>query len=149
MTRLIRTNSSHPDFIQLVEKLDAYLAVVDGDDHDFYDQYNSIEGLKYVVLIYSDNQPAGCGAIKPFDSEAVEVKRMYVEPEYRGKGLASEILTELETWATELGFTGCVLETGKRQTEAIHFYKKSGYKLIPNYGQYEGVENSLCFKKTL
>ncbi len=52
-------------------------------------------------------------------------------------------------WASELGYTSCVLETGKRQPEAIALYTKNGYKIIPNYEQYEGVENSVCFRKII
>ena len=74
---------------------------------------------------------------------------MYTLPESRGKGIATRILTELEIWASELSFKKCVLETGKRQPEAIVLYKKNSYKQIKNYGQYVGIENSLCFEKEL
>jgi GNAT superfamily N-acetyltransferase len=74
---------------------------------------------------------------------------MFVSPGSRNKGIASKILSELENWASELSYTKCVLETGKRQPEAVGLYKKNGYKLIPNYGQYTGVENSVCFEKEL
>jgi len=74
---------------------------------------------------------------------------MYTLPDSRGKGVASLILAELERWAAELSYGKCVLETGKRQPEAIGLYKKRGYQLIPNYGQYTGVENSVCFEKVL
>jgi len=79
----------------------------------------------------------------------MEVKRMFTLPESRGQGLATTVLGELETWAAELGFERCVLETGKRQPEAIAFYKKHGYEIIPNYGQYAGIDNSVCFEKII
>jgi putative acetyltransferase len=149
MIELIRTNSENPDFIKLVKLLDAELAIVDREDHSFYSQFNKIDSIKHVVVAYENKKPAGCGAIKEYDKETMEVKRMYVPPESRKKGIASKILSELETWAAELSFTRCILETGKRQPKAIGLYKKSGYKLIPNYGQYAGVENSVCFIKEL
>jgi putative acetyltransferase len=149
MIELIRTNSENPEFISLVKLLDAELAIVDGKDHSFYSQFNKIDKIKHVVVAYENKKPAGCGAIKEYDTKTMEVKRMYVPPERRKKGIASKILNELEIWATELFFTRCILETGKRQPEAIGLYKKSGYKLIPNYGQYAGVENSVCFVKEL
>jgi len=74
---------------------------------------------------------------------------MYTLPGSRGKGIASQVLAELERWAAELSYEKCLLETGKRQPEAIALYKKRGYRLIPNYGQYAGVENSVCFEKIL
>jgi putative acetyltransferase len=63
--------------------------------------------------------------------------------------MASKILKELENWAKELGYSRCVLETGLRQTSAVLLYQKLAYIQIPNYGQYIGVENSVCFEKCL
>jgi putative acetyltransferase len=79
----------------------------------------------------------------------IEVKRMYVSPTSRKMGIASSILSELENWAHELSYTKSILETGTMQKAAIGLYLKSGYKVIPNYGQYAGVENSICFEKKL
>ena len=149
MLKLIRTNSNNKDFVNLVKKLDDYLTIVDGDEHDFYNQYNNIDVLKHVVIAYSNNIAVGCGAFKVFDNASVEIKRMYTNPENRGEGIASKILKELETWSSELGYKWCILETGKRQVEAVEFYKKNNYATIANFGPYKNVENSLCFKKDL
>jgi putative acetyltransferase len=149
MIQLIRTDSGNKDFIELVRALDADLAKRDGDDHPFYAQFNKIDAIKYAVVAYEDERPVGCGAIKEFSADTVEVKRMYVIPQKRGKGFAAKILAALENWAAELSYVKCILETGKKQPEAIHLYKKNGYSPIPNYGQYANVENSLCFEKKL
>lgn len=149
MIELIRTDSSNPDFIELVKHLDAYLAEKDGDAHSFYDQFNKVTAIKHVVVAYDNGKPVGCGAIKEYAPDTMEVKRMYTTPESRGKRVATQILTELETWATELSCTKCILETGKRQTEAIGLYQKNQYQIIPNYGQYAGVEDSVCFEKEI
>lgn len=149
MHQIVRTTSAHPDFITLVQQLDAYLAKMDGDEHAFYAQFNKIAALNNVVLVMKDAKPVGCGAIKPIDANSMEVKRMFTLPEYRGQGIAGQVLTTLENWALELGYKRCVLETGLRQVEAVGFYQKMGYAKIPNYGQYIGVENSVCFEKLL
>lgn len=149
MTSIVRTTSENRDLIALVSALDQDLANRDGDEHAFYQQFNSIAALQNTVVAYSDKKPIGCGAIKEFDADAMEVKRMYVMPEFRGKGIASRLLHELEQWAVELGYSNCVLETGKRQPEAIALYTKNGYARISNYGQYIGVKNSVCFRKEL
>jgi putative acetyltransferase len=149
MIRLKRTDSVDHDFVELVKSLDSELAMIDMEDHPFYSQFNRIDKIRHVVVAYVNGIPAGCGAIKEFAGDAMEIKRMYVSPENRKKGIASKILNELEVWAKDLSCTKCVLETGKRQPEAIGLYMKSGYKIIPNYGQYAGVENSLCFEKEL
>ena len=149
MIQIIRTDSDNSDFTELVKQLDADLAVRDGDEHAFYSQFNKIDKIKFALVAYENDKPLGCGAIKPFDTAAMEVKRMYVAPESRGKGIAVKILSELEKWAAEMSCTKCVLETGKNQPEAIRLYGKSGYHPIPNYGQYAGIENSICFEKAL
>ncbi len=149
MIKTIRTDSDNPDFRKLVALLDKELAIVDGKDHTFYSQFNKIDKIRHVVLAYENEIAAGCGAIKEYEPETMEVKRMYVVPGSRKRGIASKVLSELESWTKELTYRKCILETGKRQPEAIGLYKKCGYTRIPNYGQYSGVENSVCFLKEL
>ena len=144
-----RKNSDDFDFQILVKELDAELRILDGTEHGFYAQYNKIDAIKYVVVAYDDETPVACGAIKEYEPGTMEIKRMYAVPHKRGKGIATIVLNELENWANELNCKKCVLETGKRQPDAIRLYTKNGYLPIPNYGQYEGVENSVCFGKGL
>lgn len=146
---LVRTDSNNTDFRQLIVLLDKDLAVRDGDDHAFYSQFNKVDAIKEVVVGYYNDTPVACGAIKPFSDSAVEIKRMFVHPDYRKQGIAAKVLSELERWAKLLGFSECVLETGKKQPEAIALYQKVGYRITENYGQYIGVDNSVCMKKTL
>jgi len=147
MNGIVRTDNSNLHFQQLVALLDTDLAKRDGEDNAFYTQFNGINILQHCVVYYKNNIPLGCGALKQFNETAMEVKRMYVLPETRGKGIASLLLKDLEKWVMELGFSHCVLETGLRQPEAISLYKKNGYTVIPNYPPYEGINNSVCFKK--
>jgi putative acetyltransferase len=149
MINLIRTSSENADFRILVKLLDAELAIADGEEHLFYSQFNKLDKIKYVVVAFEKEKAMGCGALKEYDKNSMEIKRMYVSNSARGRGIATRILTELEKWACELSFGKCILETGKKQPEAIGLYKKNGYKRIPNYGQYKGIENSLCFEKVL
>ena len=149
MINLIRTNSDNSDFRELVALLDQDLQIRDGDEHSFYAQFNKVDKIRHVVVAYEDGEAAGCGAIKEYAEGVTEIKRMFVRAERRGRGIAGKILAELETWAKELNFSECVLETGLKQPEAIALYQKSGYKTIPNYGQYAGVENSICMKKLI
>lgn len=149
MLRLVRTTSENPDFRTLVQLLDRELATRDGAEATFYAQYNKIDLIRHAVVAYQNEEPVGCGAFKEFERSAVEVKRMFVQPTHRQQGVAQAVLAELERWASELGYASCVLETGKRQPEAIALYQRSGYALIPNYGQYVGVENSVCMRKAL
>ncbi|MEO8770750.1 MAG: GNAT family N-acetyltransferase [Ferruginibacter sp.] len=149
MTIFNRTTSDDNGFRELVALLDKDLAIRDGDEHGFYAQFNKIDTIKNVIICYIDNKPIGCGAFKPYDEKKVEIKRMFVHPEYRGHGIGLNILKELELWAAELNYPACILETGKKQPEAIRLYEKAGYNIIKNYGQYENVENSVCMMKTI
>ena len=149
MFKLIRTDSADRDFIALVRSLDADLASRDGADHPFYAQFNRIDHIRHAVVAYEDDQAVGCGAIKEYAPGVMELKRMYTRPQQRGRGIAGRVLAELEAWASEMSCERCILETGRKQPEAIALYKKRGYRLIPNYGQYAGIENSVCFEKLL
>lgn len=147
--RLSRTDSSDQNFLSLVELLDADLALRDGEDHAFYSQYNGVDQIRYAVVLYEGEKAIACGAIKKLFKDAMEVKRMYVIPGKRGSGIATVVLKELEKWAMELKMNRLILETGKRQPEAIGLYQKNGYSRIDNFGPYVGVENSVCFEKKL
>jgi putative acetyltransferase len=114
MISIQRTDSKNRNFIELVAKLDADLGERDGEKHAFYHRFNNISTLNHTVVLFMDEKPVGCGALKAFDSKSIEVKRMYTLPEARGNGLATKILKELELWVTELGNKKCILETGKR-----------------------------------
>ncbi len=149
MIKIARTDSDNKDFIALVRNLDADLAERDGAEHAYYDQFNKVAAIKHAVVVYENNIAIACGAIKEFSQNTMEIKRMYTQPASRGKGFAGKVLSELEKWAAELSYTKCILETGKKQPEAIALYKKNGYKIIPNYGQYAGIENSVCFEKEI
>jgi putative acetyltransferase len=149
MLTLHRTDKTNTDFQHLVKLLDADLAVRDGEDHAFYAPFNTSVNLQGVVVAHENNQPVGCGAFKTFGESQVEIKRMYVLPDFRGRGVAMEILTHLEMWAREQGYTSTVLETGQKQPEAIRLYQKAGYHIIPNFGPYVNVKNSVCMEKQL
>ncbi len=132
----------------LVSMLDHELQLRDGDDHPFYAQFNTLSNIKHVIVAYLDNHAVGCGAFRPYDAQSVEIKRMFVHPDHRGRGIATMILDTLERWAKEAGFHASILETGFNQPEAIALYTKAGYSVIPNYGPYENVATSVCMRKS-
>lgn len=149
MIEIKRTSSSEIDFQHLVSELDGELSTRNGETNEFFAQYNKIDQIKNVIIATIDNKPVGCGAIKAYDSDTMEIKRMFVPIEMRGKGIAVHILKNLEKWAKEMNYSKCILETGNKMLEAIRLYEKSNYKVVPNYGQYNGIEDSICFEKHL
>jgi GNAT superfamily N-acetyltransferase len=149
MIKLIRCNSVNKDFRDLVILLDEDLNSRYGILQAQYKKFNKIEANETVMVAYQDKIPVGCGCFKKFDTSSVEIKRMFVKKENRGKGIAKRILTELERWAEENGNKTTFLETGIKQHEAISFYTNFGYKRIENFGQYIGNTNSICMSKVL
>jgi putative acetyltransferase len=146
---LKRTSNSDADFKSLISQLDKYLSIVNGEQDAFYAPNNVLDALDTAVIAYYNGKPVGCGCFKKFDKQSVEIKRMYVDPELRGRGIASTVLNELEKWAKESGFEYTVLETGLKLDDANALYRKQGYEVIENYGQYAGIKSSVCMKKTL
>ncbi len=144
-----KTNSDDKDFQALVKELDLELKVRDGTDHEFYAPMNKTDKIKHALVAYNIEEPVGCGALREYDPGVMEIKRMFVPVARRGQGIASAILSALETWCAELECKKCILETGKKEPEAIQLYKKNNYNIISNYGPYQNVENSVCFEKVL
>ena len=99
------------------------------------------------LLAELDGEAVGCGGVRVLGPGVAEIKRMYVVPEARGKGVGRALLAGLEGAATELGCTALRLETGLRQPEAIGLYEASGYRQIPRYGRWADSPLSVCFEK--
>jgi putative acetyltransferase len=149
MITLKRTNSGDENFRELVKELDRDLKIRDGEEHSFFAQFNKIDTINHVVVAYDGNEAVGCGAFKEYSDNTMEIKRMFVPLQKRGQGIASLVLQELEKWCGELKVKKCILETGEKQPEALKLYKKNNYRIIPNFGQYAGVESSVCFEKEI
>jgi hypothetical protein len=142
-----RTNSSDPDFQLLVTALDNELWNELLEDQGTYDQYNKVPDIKTAVVVYVNEKPAAIGCFKIYDDNTVEIKRMFVVKEQRGRGLSSIVLKELENWAEEAGFQQAILETSIHFIPARSLYTKAGYITIPNYDQYAQLAESVCMKK--
>ena len=146
MLEIRRTNSDNSDFYQLTQQLDITLCEIYSTKIEDYEEYNRIADLETVVLAYLDGEPVGSGCFKKFNTDSIEIKRMYVVPEHRKKGIASRILYEMETWAIELNYTYAMLETGNKQPEAIELYQNLGYTITDNYIK---TDHSVCMIKSL
>ncbi len=149
MVILKRCDSSNEDFLALTLALDADLTARNGQGQQAYDGYNRIAGLSTVLLATVQGRAVGCGCFKAFAPDTAELKRIFVLPHYRGRGIARQLVRGLEEWAGEQGFRTIILETGLLQQEAIRLYESCGYRRCENYGQYAGMPDSVCFTKAL
>ena len=149
MIEVLRTDSHDPRFRALVAELDADLWRRYGNLQAAYAPHNLIETLATVIVALDGGRPVGCGCFKPFGAGTVELKRMYVAPDARGRGIAGQVVAALEQWARELGFTAIALETGTKQHEAIALYTKLGFAPIDRFGPYVDLPLSVCMRKSL
>jgi GNAT superfamily N-acetyltransferase len=143
------TPAGSADATLLIAGLDADLNArypgeeVNGIDADEFEAHGGT-----FVVGYLNDVPVACGALRPFE-DAIEVKRMFVAPDQRGRGLARQLLKFLEDVARKRGFTRAILETGSGQPEAIALYEATGWKRIANFGKYVDNDWSVCFEKNL
>lgn len=144
-----RTTTSDADFNLLVGRLDHELWVELEEDQSTYDQYNKVPDIPTAIIIYDKKTPIAIGCYKKHNESTVEIKRMYVDKAYRGKGISKLVLYELEQWAVENKFQYAILETSIYFNVAQNLYSQAGYIVIPNYDQYEGLEESVCMRKEL
>lgn len=144
-----RTTTDDPDFRELVTALDHELWNELKEDQATYDQFNQVPAIKTALVLYEKGAPVACGCFKPFDPVTIEVKRMFVRKEHRGKGHSKTVLKALENWAAGLGYRFAVLETSIHFATARNLYLSNGYEVIPNYPPYVGLTESVCFKKAL
>jgi putative acetyltransferase len=137
---------------RLIAALDAHLAGRYSADQRFGPNLRPEQlapGLGTFVIARADGRAVGCGALRRLDDTSAELKRMYVEPELRGRGIAKEVLDHLEAVARAMGISRLVLETGIYQAEAIGLYRRVGFRPVRCWGEYEGVLTSVCFEKSL
>lgn len=149
--RFVYTDGSSLDFMELCHELDDFLnELVGGEENRAeYILYNQLDDIHNVIVAYDDDIPVGSVSFKKYDDECAEVKRVFVKEEYRNKGIANELMELLENTAREQGYRYLILESGAPLVAAMALYRKIGYKVIPNYGQYREMPNSICMKKEL
>ncbi len=146
--KVFYTSTIDPNFLKLEQLLDAELHLEFPNQMDQYAPHNKFKQPIKAILFLDNEAPIACGAIKEV-TDHVEIKRMFVHPDYRGKGLSRKMLYELEHWAQELHYKYAILETGKKLKKAVNLYQSSGYQSIPNYGPYTNLASSICMKKGL
>lgn len=146
---IVQTGNTHPDFKKLTRLLDSELNARYGKLQGQYDVHNKIVPIPTAFVMLAEKTPVGCGCFKVLDETIIEIKRMFVKKEYRGRGFSKQLLATLETRAREAGYTIARLETGKGQPEAIGLYQACGYERIDNFGPYKAMENSVCFEKQI
>jgi putative acetyltransferase len=141
-----------PDARRLVAALDAGLAELYTPEQRFGPNLKAEhlhEGRGKFLVARDGGRAVGCGAIRLLDEASAEVKRMFVEPDQRGRGVGWAVLTKLEDASRQLGVKRLVLETGVHQQAAINLYRRAGFVQIDCWGEYTTSPTSVCFEKSL
>jgi GNAT superfamily N-acetyltransferase len=164
--KFVRTDGKNPDFIENCRLLDMDLDRRVGKKikREKYRQYNQLDEIYEAIVVY-DCQPVdsqqvdrqqtgvckavGGGALRRYDDKNIELKRVFVHQDYQGQGVGSRLVSLLIEWAAELGYQRIILETGELLAESCAVYKKLGFEVIPNYGPYVNMPESLCMAKKL
>ena len=145
----IRTDGKNKDFIENCRLLDMDLDRRVGKEikRDKYTQFNQLDEINEAIVVYEGNKAIGGGAIRRYNDETVELKRVFIHTEYQGQGIGSKLVSLLIEWSIELGYKRMILETGELLAESCAVYRKLGFKVIPNYGPYVNMPESLCMDK--
>lgn len=146
-----RTNGRDKDFVENCRLLDMDLDRRVGKEiqRDKYNKYNQLDEIQEAIVVYADKESVGGGALRKYNDEAVELKRIFVHTEYQGQGIGTNLVAMLIEWAEELGYKRIILETGELLAESCAVYRKLGFEAIPNYGPYVDMQESLCMAKLL
>ena len=142
------TDESFQRFYIITE--DYYSKIVGGiENRKSYVPYNISASIQDVLIAYVGNVPVACSGLKKYSENDIEIKRVWVEPEYRGKHIAANMMTQIEIKAREKGFQRTILQTREKMSDAVGLYKKLGYCQIDNYPPYDKMDGAICFAKDL
>lgn len=143
---LKQTACGNEDFLTLCGELDTFLNIAIGgeDRREKYKKFNHEDTMDYVLVAYDSGCPVGCGALRKYSDEEIEIKRVFVRDAYRGKNIGGAVLEGLIAQAQKMGFRKMILETGEFLERSVRLYERYGFEKIENYGAYAGMEESLC-----
>lgn len=147
----VRTTGKNEDFIENCRLLDLDLDRRVGRQikREKYQKFNRLDEIKEAIVVYDEDKPIGGGAIRRYDDDTIELKRVFVHNDYQGQGIGSKLVSLLMEWAAELGYRRMILETGELLAESCAVYKKLGFEIIPNYGPYVDMPESLCMGRSI
>ena len=150
-TEYIWTDGNNEDFKKFYLKKEAFYSSIVGGlkNRAAFVPYNISESISDVLIANVSGTAVGCAGLKAYSDTDVEIKRVWVDPEFRGNHISSDMMDALEKKASELGFKRAILQTRPQMETAVSLYTKRGYKLIDNYPPYDKLEGAICFAKEL
>ena len=149
--RCIWTDGNNEAFQIFYVKTEEYYSKIVGgkEKRKAFIPYNLSQSIEDVLIVYDDVVAVGCAGLKSYSDDAVEIKRVWVEPTYRGKHIAAQMMDLLEERAKERGFRKIILQTRPIMQDAVKLYESRGYTLIDNYPPYDKLDGAICMAKML
>ena len=147
----IWTNGNNEDFQKFYIKTEKFYSSIVGGlkNRVAFVPYNISDSITDVLIASVSGVAVGCAGLKAYSDSDVEIKRVWVDPEFRGNHISTAMMDALEKKAIELGFKRAILQTRPQMEEAVHLYTKRGYVLVDNYPPYDKLEGAICFAKEL
>ena len=144
-------DGNNEDFQRFYLKTEEYYSRIVGGkkNREGFIPYNLSESISDVLIAYSDGKAVGCAGLKRYSDQDVEIKRVWVEPEWRGKHIATGLMDQIEDQARKMGFKRAILQTRPIMPDAVGLYENRGYVLIGNYPPYDKLEGAICMALNL
>ncbi len=140
---------NHPHLLSLAEQLDAFFYARYGEATLKYSWYHDMSKLACAAVAYLEDKPIGCCCWKPMDAATAEIKRMFVQPECRRRGVAMQLIAQIEAHAAASGCHRAVLETGADMDGAIAAYERMGYQRCTGFGDFVNDTGVVCMEKEI
>ena len=149
--QFVWTDGNNEDFQRFyIETENYYSSLVGGlANRKAFVPYNISESITDVLIVYMDDKAVACGGLKKYSDTDVEIKRVWVDPNLRGKHIATELMDFIEKRAAEMGYKRTILQTREIMKDAVGLYQKRGYEKIENYPPYDKLDGAICFAKKL
>ena len=145
------TDGNDPDFQRFYRLTEAYYSRIAGGKSKrlAFIPFNASSEIPHVLLAYQEETAAGCAGLKRYSETDAELKRLWVEPAFRGRHIAARLMDQIEEKALQMGFRRLILQTRPLMADAVALYEKRGYALIPNYPPYDQLDGAVCYAKAL
>ena len=145
------TDGNNKEFQSFYQKTEEYYSKIVGgiENRKGFVPYNLSDKIEVVLLAYDGNNAVACAGLKRYSDTDVEIKRVWVEPEYRGKHIARDMMGKIEDKAREFGYKRTILQTREIMKDAVGLYERIGYSRIENYPPYDTLLGAICMAKEL
>lgn len=147
--KYIWTNGNNQDFVNFSFDMEKFYNELVGGENKRKDfiPFNTLSDIYDVIVVYDAKRAIACAGFKKYDNSTVEIKRVWVSDEYRGRHISTEMMNMMEQRIISKGYKRAVLQTREACKSAVELYRSNGYYKIDNYPPYNNMEFAVCYEK--